>query len=145
MCSPSQIKEIRELNIGHFLIGEAIFIGLEAAIKEMRRLMDKGARCMIIGIGTDLVDISRIEKSLSDHGDKFEARLFSARERAYANSQPNPAASFAKRFAAKEAFTKAVGSSLKGLSSDGKSDISFQDIEVINDELGNQVLRFPSN
>lgn len=37
----AQIKEIRELNIGHFLIGEAIFIGLEAAIKEMRRLMDK--------------------------------------------------------------------------------------------------------
>ncbi len=97
---------------------------------------------MIIGIGTDLVDISRIEKSLSDHGDKFEARLFSPRERAYANSQPNPAASFAKRFAAKEAFTKAVGSGLKGLSSDGKSDISFQDIEVINDELGKPSFAF---
>ncbi|MGC6476612.1 MAG: holo-ACP synthase [Parvibaculales bacterium] len=91
---------------------------------------------MIIGIGTDLVDITRIQKALSKHGDKFETRMFTPNERAYAMNQANPAASFAKRFAAKEAFSKALGFGLKGLSSNGKSEVSFQDFEIINDELG---------
>ena len=48
-----------ELNIGHFLIGEAVFVGLEGAIAQMRSLMDISA-WMIIGIGTDLANIDRI-------------------------------------------------------------------------------------
>ena len=59
------IPHIRELNIGHFLIGEAIFTGLEASIAEMRALMDE-ARAMILGLGNDLIDIRRIEKTIAD-------------------------------------------------------------------------------
>jgi hypothetical protein len=68
------IPEVRELNIGHFLVGEAIFVGLEPAIREMRRIMERRGRQgrrVIIGIGNDLVDIRRIEKSLERFGDRF--------------------------------------------------------------------------
>ena len=72
------IPEVRELNIGHFLIGEAIFVGLEPAIREMRRIMDAarapGDRRVILGIGNDLCDIKRIEKSLERFGDRFVQR-----------------------------------------------------------------------
>ena len=75
-----RIPDVRELNIGHFLIGEAIFVGLEQAIREMRRVMDaaRGARSrrVILGIGNDLIDIRRIEKSLERFGDRFVQRIF---------------------------------------------------------------------
>ena len=77
------IPQVMELNIGHFLIGEAIFVGLGEAIAEMSRLMDeaRGRRgFMILGIGNDIIDIRRIEQSLERFGDRFVQRLFTETE-----------------------------------------------------------------
>ena len=65
---------------------------------------------MIIGLGSDLCSIERIEAALSRHGDRFEQRCFTEVERAKAARRPYArAGTYAKRFAAKEAFSKAVG------------------------------------
>ncbi len=64
---------------------------------------------MILGLGSDLVDMRRIQKALIRYGDRFSHRLFTAEERADAESSFNPAAVYAKRFAAKEAAAKALG------------------------------------
>ncbi len=68
---------------------------------------------MIIGIGTDLCDIRRIEKTLERFGDRFINRLYSDSEQAKANRRPNPASSFAQSFAAKEACSKALGTGFR--------------------------------
>jgi len=68
---------------------------------------------MIIGIGTDLCDIRRIEKTLARFGDRFTDRLFSAVEIEKARRRANPAASFAQSFAAKEACSKALGTGFR--------------------------------
>ena len=64
---------------------------------------------MIIGIGNDLSDIRRIEKSLERFGERFTKRIFTETERARSERKPDRAASYAKRFAAKEACAKALG------------------------------------
>lgn len=64
---------------------------------------------MIVGIGSDLVDIRRIEKSIERHGERFIARIFTAAEQERAESRRGRVASYAKRFAAKEACSKALG------------------------------------
>lgn len=69
---------------------------------------------MIIGIGSDLCDIRRIEKSLERHGERFTHRLFTDVERARAEGRAHPAATYAKRFAAKEACAKALGTGMRG-------------------------------
>ena len=70
---------------------------------------------MIIGIGTDLVDIRRIEKTLERHGERFIQRVFTPTEIARCERRPLlRAASYAKRFAAKEACSKALGTGLRG-------------------------------
>ena len=112
------IPEVAELNIGHFLIGEAIFIGLDAAIQRMRALMDEAraageAARMIIGIGSDLTDIRRIEKTLERFGERFTHRIFTEVERARSERKADRAASYAKRFAAKEACAKALGTGMR--------------------------------
>ena len=61
---------------------------------------------MILGIGTDLVDIRRIERTIARHGDRFLDRIFTSTERRIAERRANPAATYAKRFAAKEACAK---------------------------------------
>ncbi len=69
---------------------------------------------MIIGIGSDIIDIRRIEKTLARFGDRFTHRIYTETERARAERRPHErAASFAKRFAAKEACSKALGTGLK--------------------------------
>lgn len=80
---------------------------------------------MIIGFGTDLVDIRRIEQSLAQFDTRFEQRIFTAKERA--NPKKN-ARYYAKRFAAKEACLKALGSGFRG--------ISWHDMEITSNELG---------
>ena len=92
------IPTIVELNIGHFLIGEAIFGGLDGAIRRMRALMDQaraGATArshpMILGIGSDLIDIRRIERTLERFGDRFVERIFTA-DRARARPSAAPTA-----------------------------------------------------
>lgn len=64
---------------------------------------------MILGIGSDLIDIRRIERSLERFGDRFVERLFTDVERARSEGRRERAASYAKRFAAKEACAKALG------------------------------------
>ncbi|MFV3073271.1 holo-ACP synthase [Niveispirillum fermenti] len=91
---------------------------------------------MILGIGSDLVDIRRIQASLDRFGDRFAARIFTAGERARADAAgrgPVRAALYAKRFAAKEAATKALGTGY----ADG---VHFKDIEVVSDGKGRPAL-----
>ena len=67
---------------------------------------------MIIGIGSDLIDIRRIEKSLERHGERFIHRIYTEIERARSERRAQRAASYAKRFAAKEACAKALGTGI---------------------------------
>ncbi len=83
---------------------------------------------MIIGIGSDLVEIARIERALTRFGERFETRVFTANEIALARSRNTPAHTYAKRFAAKEAFVKARGTGLRGL--------QWRDIEITLDAAG---------
>ncbi|UYM16532.1 holo-ACP synthase [Endozoicomonas euniceicola] len=90
---------------------------------------------MIAGIGTDIVRIERIQKVLKKNtGEAFARRILTAAEMVVFSRQANPAAYLAKRFAAKEAASKALGTGI------GK--VSFQHMEVSNDELGAPLLTF---
>jgi holo-[acyl-carrier protein] synthase len=80
---------------------------------------------MIIGIGSDLIDIRRIEKSLDRHGERFIGRIYTATERARSEGRRQRAASYAKRFAAKEACAKALGTGM----SEG---VFWRDMGVVN-------------
>ena len=81
---------------------------------------------MIVGIGSDLCNIDRIQKSLDRWGERFLARVFTDIERAKAGRRPFTAAgTLAKRFAAKEAFSKAVGTGFK-------RGVFMKDIGVVN-------------
>lgn len=84
---------------------------------------------MILGIGSDLEEIARIERLVGAHGDRFLSRLFTAQERTRADRSSSLSASLAKRFAAKEAFVKALGTGF----SDG---LTWHDIEIVNDSKG---------
>jgi len=68
---------------------------------------------MIIGLGSDLSDIRRVEKSLERFGERFINRVFTDIERARSERKPDRAASYAKRFAAKEACAKALGTGMR--------------------------------
>jgi holo-[acyl-carrier protein] synthase len=68
---------------------------------------------MIIGIGSDLVDIRRMEKVIARHGDRFLDRIFTATERARAERRAKAIETYAKRFAAKEACAKALGTGIR--------------------------------
>ena len=78
---------------------------------------------MIIGIGSDLIDIRRIERTLERFGDRFVERIFTPLERRKSDGRRLRAASYAKRFAAKEACSKALGTGLSG-------DIFWRDMGV---------------
>ena len=67
---------------------------------------------MILGIGSDIIDIRRIEKSMTRHGDRFIKRIFTDVEQAYSDRRAARSASYAKRFAAKEACSKALSSGI---------------------------------
>jgi holo-[acyl-carrier protein] synthase len=88
---------------------------------------------MILGIGNDLCDIRRIEKTIERFGDRFLLRVFTEEERRKAYSRANPASTFAKRFAAKEAATKALGTGFR-------FGVYFQDIGVVNSPTGRPTL-----
>jgi len=68
---------------------------------------------MIIGLGSDLIDIRRVEKSIERFGDRFLSRIFTDLERRKSDGRNQRAASYAKRFAAKEACSKALGDGCK--------------------------------
>lgn len=88
----------------------------------------------IIGIGSDIVKVSRIEKLVARYNQRFLQRIFSPSEVAYASAKARPAIHLAARFAAKEAFVKALGSGLR----DG---LNWRDIEVVNNDLGQPQLK----
>ncbi len=80
---------------------------------------------MILGIGNDIIDIRRIERSIERFGDRFLDRIFTPVERQKSQSRARPAASFAKRFAAKEACAKALGTGLR-------RGVYWRDMGVVN-------------
>lgn len=80
---------------------------------------------MILGLGSDLCDIRRIEKTLEQHGERFIARLYTDIERAKSEGRANRPASYAKRFAAKEACAKALGTGLN-------HGVYWRDMGVVN-------------
>ena len=84
---------------------------------------------MIIGLGSDLCDIRRIEKTLDRFGDRFVARVFTPIEQRKAESRAHRAATYAKRFAAKEACAKALGTGFS-------RGVFLKDIGVVNGPSG---------
>ncbi|MBY5642814.1 holo-ACP synthase [Rhizobium leguminosarum] len=80
---------------------------------------------MIIGIGSDLIDIRRVEKSIERFGERFTHRCFTEIERARSDRRANRAASYAKRFAAKEACSKALGTGMA-------QGVFWKDMGVVN-------------
>ena len=89
---------------------------------------------MILGIGSDLCDIRRIERSLQRFGTRFTHRIFTAGERARSERRAASAASYARRFAAKEACAKALGTGLR-------AGVFWRDMEVVNLASGRPTLR----
>ena len=81
----------------------------------------------ILGIGVDIIEIKRIKASIKNS--KFKKRIYSNKELAQASLSQNKVGYFSKRFAAKEAFAKALGTGFK-------NNLNFSDIEVINDKMG---------
>jgi holo-[acyl-carrier protein] synthase len=84
---------------------------------------------MIVGIGSDLTDIRRIEKSLARFGDRFAERVYTEVERARSERKSDRAASYAKRFAAKEACAKALGTGIR-------KGVFWRDMGVVNAPSG---------
>src|SRR6187551_1411268 len=90
---------------------------------------------VIIGMGSDLCSIERIQAALDRHGERFEQRCFTAVERAKAERRPfTRAGTYAKRFAAKEAYSKAVGTGFK-------RGVFMRDIGVVNRPSGEPTLQ----
>jgi len=84
---------------------------------------------LIIGIGTDLCDIRRIESLLEKFGERFPHKVFTKAERARSDASSTRASSYAKRFAAKEATAKALAGTHTGA-------LSWHDVEVVNHPSG---------
>lgn len=85
----------------------------------------------IYGIGTDIIEISRIEKAIN-RTKIFKEKVYSEKEIEHIEKKKNFYASYAGRFAAKEAFSKAMGTGVRGF--------LLKDIEILNDELGKPVI-----
>jgi holo-[acyl-carrier protein] synthase len=89
---------------------------------------------MIIGLGSDLIDIRRVEKSLERFGERFTTRCFTEIERAKSDRRANRAASYAKRFAAKEACSKALGTGIA-------QGVFWKDMGVVNLPSGKPTMK----
>ena len=83
----------------------------------------------IFGLGTDIVNIKRLEKILRKNRKTFKSRIFSKNEILYCDKKKNPTAFYAKRYAAKEALSKALGTGIR-------KGINFKDIEISNNNFG---------
>tara|TARA_Y100000590_G_scaffold445867_1_gene578591 strand:+ start:128 stop:520 length:393 start_codon:yes stop_codon:yes gene_type:complete len=83
----------------------------------------------IFGIGTDIVNIKRMEKIFIKKNNNFKNRIFSKREILYCENKKKSYSYYAKRFAAKEALSKALGTGIR-------KGINFKDIEILNDKMG---------
>lgn len=89
---------------------------------------------MIIGIGSDLIDIRRIERVIERHGDRFIERIFTDIERSRAERRAGRSATYAKRFAAKEACAKALGTGMR-------AGVFWRDMGVVNLRSGRPTLQ----
>ena len=89
---------------------------------------------MILGIGSDLVDIARIERVIARHGERFLGRVFTETERSRAERKANAGATYAKRFAAKEACAKALGTGLR-------AGVFWRDMGVVNLRSGRPTMQ----
>jgi len=89
---------------------------------------------MIIGIGSDLCDVRRIERVIDRYGERFLARIFTATERARAERRANRFETYAKRFAAKEACAKALGTGLR-------AGVFWRDMGVVNLPSGRPTMK----
>jgi len=91
---------------------------------------------MIIGIGSDILDIRRIERTIERHGERFLERIFTTAERAKAEKRTERirASTYAKRFAAKEAASKALGTGFR-------AGVFWRDLGVVNLPSGQPTLR----
>jgi holo-[acyl-carrier protein] synthase len=90
---------------------------------------------MILGVGSDIIDIRRIEQTLARFGDRFIHRIYTKTERARAERRPHErAATYAKRFAAKEACAKALGTGLK-------KGVFWRDMGLVNLPSGQPTMR----
>jgi holo-[acyl-carrier protein] synthase len=89
---------------------------------------------MILGIGSDLIDVRRIARAIERHGDRFLARIFTAAERARAEGRVRSIETYAKRFAAKEACAKALGTGLR-------AGVFWRDMGVVNLPSGRPTMR----
>ncbi len=90
---------------------------------------------MIAGIGTDLCDVARIQRALERHGERFAEKILVAAEMERFRRHRRPAAYLAKRFAAKEAFSKAMGTGIR-------HPVNWHNVSVENERSGRPVLRF---
>ena len=88
---------------------------------------------MIVGIGIDIIDIRRIEKTIIKYGDRFINKCFLQTEIQRSENRRNTIQSYAKRYAAKEACAKALGTGLA-------RGVYWKDIEVRNNELGKPII-----
>jgi holo-[acyl-carrier protein] synthase len=89
---------------------------------------------MIIGIGNDITDIRRIEKVIERHGERFLSRIFTDVERARAERRAKSVETYAKRFAAKEACSKALGTGMRG-------GVWWRDMGVVNLPSGRPTMK----
>jgi holo-[acyl-carrier protein] synthase len=89
---------------------------------------------MIIGLGSDLCDVRRIAKTIERHGERFLNRIFTPAERAKAGRRANVAETYAKRFAAKEACSKALGTGMR-------SGVFWRDMGVVNLPSGRPTMK----
>lgn len=88
---------------------------------------------MIFGIGTDIIEVERIERYINK-GDAFRDRVFTESEVSYCGGSKNRMERYAARFAAKEAMFKAMGTGCRG-------EMSFRNIEVVSDEMGKPMIK----
>ena len=89
---------------------------------------------MIIGHGIDLIDIRRVEKTINKFGNRFINRIFTKGEIIRSDNRNKRIESYAKRFAAKEACSKALGTGFR-------SGVYWRDIEVVNEKTGKPILK----
>jgi len=87
----------------------------------------------ILGIGTDIVNIKRMKSSIKKNGTKFKQRIFCESEIEYCEKRKDPYPFYAKRYAAKEAFSKALGTGIR-------KGIDFKNIVIYNDNLGKPLI-----
>ena len=93
---------------------------------------------MILGIGNDMIDIRRVEKTLARHGSRFTERIFTSVERIKSEGRKNRVASYAKRFAAKEACAKALGTGIA-------RGVWWKDMGVVNLPSGKPTMELTNN